>query len=81
VAINTLICAMTSAATALIYQRFIVDRFSKNWNYTSGINGSFVGMVYNYMLIRFIIKSLNADAHRSPYALDVISFNIGAHSH
>ena len=54
VAINTLICAMTSAATALIYQRFIVDRLKKNWNYTSGINGSFVGMVYNYMLIRFI---------------------------
>nr|CAH0102742.1 unnamed protein product [Daphnia galeata] len=45
VAINTPICAMTSAATALIYQRFIVDRLKKNWNYTSGINGSFVGMV------------------------------------
>jgi len=45
---------MTSAVTALIYQRFIVDRFSKSWNYTSDINGSFVGMVYNYMLIRFI---------------------------
>ena len=58
VAINTLICAMTSAATALIYQRFIVvDRLKKNWNYTSGINGSFVGMVYITIICSFVSLS------------------------
>ena len=82
VSINTLICAMTSAATALIYQRFIVDRLKKNWNYTSGINGSFVGMVY-ITICSFVSfkKSLNADANRSPYALDVIGLNFGEYSH
>ena len=45
VTINTLICAMTSAATGLIYYRFIVNKSTKSWNYTSGINGSIVGMV------------------------------------
>lgn len=45
VTINTMICAMTSATSGLIYHRFVVDRSTGYWNSSSGINGSFVGMV------------------------------------
>jgi hypothetical protein len=81
VTINTLICAMTSAVTGLIYHRFIVDRSKKNWNYSSCVNGSFVGMVTPDSYILKLAIEFNSGFHRLPYAQDVINSSVAALLH
>lgn len=81
VTINTLICPMTSAVTGLIYHRFIVDRSKKSWNYSSCVNGSFVGMVTVDSYIFKLVILFYSDSHRLPFAQDVINSSVSALSH
>ena len=45
VAVNTLICVMASSVTAIVFQRFVIERSNSGWNFEVGLNGSFIGMV------------------------------------
>jgi Amt family ammonium transporter len=45
VAVNTIICVMASSVTAIVFQRFFIERSNNGWNFEVGLNGSFVGMV------------------------------------
>ena len=53
VSINSLICTMSGGLTALLYDRYAVEgNRSKNWNYSSCITGTFVGMVSSFFLLK-----------------------------
>lgn len=45
VAVNTIICVAGSTVTALVFNRFVVERSSSGWDFDIGANGSFIGMV------------------------------------
>lgn len=53
VSINSLICTMSGGLTALLYDRYAVEgNRTKNWNYSSCITGTFVGMVSSFFLLK-----------------------------